>query len=85
LIEKGPATTEEVIGAFLRAEIDSSRYSLCINQTLTLLGCTSQIIYSPDPTNNNENDVRRMVLAGDIRIVSCIKVFQAMLLGGAFS
>jgi hypothetical protein len=63
VIEKGPATTDEVIGAFLRAEIDSSRYSLCINQTLTSLGSTAQIIYSPDITNTSENDIRRMVLS----------------------
>ncbi len=62
MIERGPATEDEVVLAFLRAEIDSSRYDEHITQPLVRAGLTRQLIDEPNLADPAENAVRKKLL-----------------------
>jgi hypothetical protein len=62
LIEVASATADEMVAAFLRAEIGSSRYSLRINICLAQLGWHRRLVDLPDTTSATENQARRNVL-----------------------
>jgi hypothetical protein len=64
LIEVGIATADEMIAAFLRAEIGSSRFSVIINVCLAQLGWHRRLIDLPDTTSASENQARRSILQG---------------------
>jgi len=63
MIERGPATEDEMVLAFLRAEIDSSRYDEFIATALVRLGFTRRLIDQPDLTDGPENAGRKKLLA----------------------
>jgi hypothetical protein len=63
MIERGPATEDEMVLAFLRAEIDSSRYDEFIATALVRLGFTRRLIDEPDLTDGPENAGRKRLLA----------------------
>ncbi len=63
MIERGPATEDEMIAAFLRAEIDSSRYGdNCVRAGLAALGLERRLIDVPNMTDSAENGVRRQLI-----------------------
>src|SRR5689334_13998917 len=63
VIEIGPATENEMIAAFLRAEIDSSRYGNNFVKTgLAQLRLERNIIDAPNLADAVENDVRRQLM-----------------------
>jgi len=63
MVERGPATEDDMVLDFLRAEIDSSRYSNCILAKLALLGIPRSLIDAPDLTNPLENGLRRCLMS----------------------
>ena len=58
-----PATEDEMVLAFLRAEIDSSRFSGPLLAALAEQGLDRAIIDRPDSSEPEENEPRRRVLA----------------------
>jgi hypothetical protein len=62
MIERGPATEDEMIVAFLRAEIDSSRYRDCIQAGVAHLGVNRRLIDAPNLADSTENVLRRRLL-----------------------
>lgn len=63
MIERGAATEDEMIAAFLRAEIDSSRYGNNFVLTgLIELGLERTIVDAPNFTNAAENAIRRKLI-----------------------
>ena len=64
LIEVGSATADEMVAAFLRAEIGSSRYSARINLCLEQLGWHRRLVDLSDTTSASENEARRAILQG---------------------
>jgi hypothetical protein len=63
MIERGPAAEDEMIAAFLRAEIDSSRYGDNFVRTgLAELGFDRGLIDAANLTDPVENGVRRRLL-----------------------
>jgi hypothetical protein len=58
----GRASEAEMVAAFLRAEIDSTRFSSAISQSLARYGVDSAIVYHPDTRDAQDNAVRRAVL-----------------------
>jgi hypothetical protein len=63
MIERGAATEDEMIAAFLRAEIDSSRYGNNFVLTgLIQLGLERSIIDVPNCANAAENAIRRTLI-----------------------
>lgn len=63
MIELGPATEHEMILAFLRAEVDASRYRDVVNQCLNVVGYTSvDLIQNGDVSNEQQNRVRKQIL-----------------------
>jgi hypothetical protein len=62
MIERGPATEDEMISAFLRAEIDSSRYGGIIKGALARLGLGASLIDAPNLADAVENGRRRLLL-----------------------
>jgi hypothetical protein len=66
MIDLGPATEHEMILAFLKAEVDSSRYHDFIKSWLECLapqGFTrDQLIDRPDLSNNRHNQARLWIL-----------------------
>ncbi len=64
MIEVAPATEAEMIAAFLRAEIPSSRYGKDILALLQRFGAPRRIVDEPNVNDSAENDLRRTVLAG---------------------
>src|SRR5882724_2531277 len=63
MIEQGPATEDEMVLAFLRAEIDASRYGDIIKQRLVLDGLERRIIDEPNLADAEENDARKELLS----------------------
>jgi hypothetical protein len=61
-VELGPATEDEMIAAFLRAEIDASRYDEYISNPLTKMGFTRRLIDQPNLANASENRARKTLL-----------------------
>jgi hypothetical protein len=64
MIEIADATEDEMIAAFLRAEIDSSRYSASINALLAQLGRDRGIVDTPARADPAENLARKSILRG---------------------
>jgi len=62
MIEIGPATEDEMIAAFLQAEINSSRYGDRIKLALQLSGFSRAAIDVPDTSDADANAMRRWVL-----------------------
>jgi hypothetical protein len=63
VIEIGPATENEMIAAFLRAEIDSSRYgNNFVKTSLAQRRLQRNIIDSPNLADAVENDVRKELM-----------------------
>jgi hypothetical protein len=63
MIERGSATEDDVIAAFLQAEIDASRYSEVVEGALEGMGWNRSLIDTPNLTNREENAARRDILA----------------------
>ncbi len=64
MIELRPARECEVVSAFLKAEVDSSRYRTDILSRLALRGLSrDQLIDNPDLNNEQHNTVRQRILA----------------------
>jgi len=59
----GPASEDDMIAAFLTAEITSQRYGPHIREILAGLGQPSGVAERPDTTDDAANTVRRQVLA----------------------
>lgn len=64
VIEIRSATEDEVISAFLQAEVDSTRYGGTIVDCLKALGRDRALIDTPVLTDANENGARRRILSG---------------------
>jgi hypothetical protein len=64
MIEIRPATEDEVVLAFLQAEVNSSRYGPNIVGWLGFLGMNRLLIDSPVLTDAVQNEARRRVLGG---------------------
>jgi hypothetical protein len=62
MIECGAATENDMIVAFLRAEIDSSRYDDHITGHMTQMGFTRKLIDEPNLADANENRARKALL-----------------------
>jgi hypothetical protein len=62
MIERGPATEDEMISAFLQAEIDSPRWGPCVKAKLADLGSGRLLIDSPNLKDAAENLRRKQVL-----------------------
>lgn len=63
MIERGPATENDMIAAFLRAEINSSRYDDQIWVPLARQGFGRRLIDDPDLADAAENAARKQLLA----------------------
>ncbi len=63
VIERGPATEDEMVLAFLQAEIRSSRYGSIIQRTLAQLGWKNSLIENPNLADEVENAQRRELLS----------------------
>jgi hypothetical protein len=63
MIERGPATENDMIGAFLRAEINSSRYDDHITGALTQQNLGRHLIDQPNLADAAENAARKQLLA----------------------
>jgi hypothetical protein len=62
MIEVASATEDEMIAAFPRAEIDSSRYSSWVNTLLAQLGRDRSLIDTPDTLRPEDCRARRAIL-----------------------
>jgi hypothetical protein len=62
MIERGPATEEEVILAYLRAEIDSCRFAQVRIQVSKLGRTRGELIDEVDLTNQQDNKDRLLIL-----------------------
>ena len=62
MIERGPATEDEMVLAFLRAEIDSSRFDDFVKQGLAQMGLTRRLIAEPNVVDAVENSARKALL-----------------------
>lgn len=58
----GPSSANEMIAAFVAAEIDSARFGTHYAQLLAQLGKTRAILDHPDLTSADENRVRHVLL-----------------------
>lgn len=63
MIERGTATEDEMVAAFLQAEIAASRYREHIERALKGMGWKRSLIETPRLTDPNENAARRHVFA----------------------
>lgn len=64
MIERGPANENEMILAFLKAEADSQRFSPQVIDLCAQKGfCRSELIDAADLENEEQNTVRRSILA----------------------
>jgi hypothetical protein len=63
MIDIGPATEDEMVIAFLRAEVDSSRYGDIIRRSLTQFGLERGLIDEPNLADAAENAIRKQLLA----------------------
>jgi hypothetical protein len=62
MIERGQATEDDMVAAFLRAEINSSRYDDRILEPLLQQGLSRRLIDEPNLADGMENAVRRGLL-----------------------
>ncbi|PWT97639.1 MAG: hypothetical protein C5B51_30925 [Terriglobia bacterium] len=62
MIERGTATEEEMVLAFLRAEINSSRFDEFVVQGLATIGRLRELIDEPNLADSAENSARRTLL-----------------------
>jgi hypothetical protein len=62
MIECGPATEDEMIAAFLRAEVDSPRWNDYVKAGLVVLGSERSLIDAPDLSDSLQNGLRRRLL-----------------------
>ena len=60
--KKQKITENEIILAFLQAELDSSRFQTAIIEQLSKLGINKKVITHPNLTNENENNIRKSIL-----------------------
>jgi len=67
MIERGSATEDDVIWAFLQAELESSRWGPHVNQALAGLGLDRSLIDAPNLNDPMDNRLRRRVLTADRR------------------
>jgi hypothetical protein len=58
----GPATEDDMVHAFLRAELDSSRFSEQLLTVLADLGCDRRLVHEAALGDAEENAIRRRVL-----------------------
>ena len=58
----GPASEDEVISSFLRAEIDSDRYGEKLRRLLARDGRQSSVLHHPNYASESENRYRRQLL-----------------------
>jgi hypothetical protein len=58
------ATQDEMIAAFLRAEIDSDRFGTSIRLALQMVGAPELVIRMPDTVDAQENRLRALILTG---------------------
>jgi hypothetical protein len=64
MIDVGPITEDEMVLAFLQAEIDASRYRDLYNACLAALGFERILIDKPDLNDPGANQARKLVLRG---------------------
>src|SRR5713101_2114114 len=64
MIEVGPVTEDEMVLAFLQAEIDASRYRDFYNACLAVLGFERILIDKPDLNDPVANEARKRLLQG---------------------
>ena len=57
-----PASEDEVVSSFLRAEIDSDRYGEKLRRLLARDGRQSSVLHHPDLASESENRYRRQLL-----------------------
>lgn len=62
MIERGRATDDDMVAAFLRAEINSSRYDGYILEPLRQQGLSRTLIEEPNLADATENAVRKRLL-----------------------
>jgi hypothetical protein len=62
MIKCRPATEDEMIAAFLQAEVDSPRWSDCVRSGLATLGLERSLIDQPDLTDRQQNGLRKQLL-----------------------
>ena len=62
MIDNGPATEEEMILAFLQAELPSPRFGKIYGECLRRVGLGPEIITNPDLNNAMDNLVRKTLL-----------------------
>ncbi|MGA2723958.1 MAG: hypothetical protein ABSG79_16300 [Bryobacteraceae bacterium] len=62
MVDLGPATENDMVLAFLRAEINSSRYDDRIIRALGQLGYTRCLLDEPNLANRTENRARKRLL-----------------------
>ena len=63
MIDLGTTTEDQMILAFLQSEIDSSRFSPCVNRVLAALGRDRALIDVPDLSDASANHARRLILS----------------------
>jgi hypothetical protein len=64
VIELGPATEHDMVLAFLRGEIHSSRYQRYYSDGLAILGLERNLIDEPDLSDQSANAARKHLLQG---------------------
>jgi hypothetical protein len=62
MIENGPATTDEMILAFLQAEVPSPNFGHLYAQWLRHFGCDDRIVTQPNLHDHGENRIRAQLL-----------------------
>jgi hypothetical protein len=63
VIEDGDASEDDMVAAFLRAEVDSSRFSHMVIHLLATLGWTRALIDSPNLADPTQNSARKTILS----------------------
>ena len=58
----GPSSEDEMVAAFLRAEVAASRYQSKVRPYMARLGVTETMIEEPDFANDAENELRSSLL-----------------------
>ena len=67
MIERGPATTAEMVLAFVAAEIDASRFGPCYEASLARLGTTRARLIDQADLNDAAANAQRARMLGDCR------------------
>jgi len=62
MVDLGSASEDEAVLAFLKAEVDSPRFSHMVHHFLGQSGNTPDLIYQADVTNSAQNCIRRAIL-----------------------